>query len=318
MQRRERRPQVVRYVRDELAPVCVGALELFHLLVDDPRHPNEGLGEPVNLIAPLENARRFGQLVGPALAAAEPIDVFRQSSQAPRQKMEGDERDNDDEKERKNAEPSAQAQNVAPENHLRRRIIFLACKDDVNVALQIRYAYGRHRKYFPTARVARVVAEDRERLLVQESSNRLERDALANDASFWRGERQDRARGVEQIELDARVDDHEHVEHIFEHGLVYLAVRDQYLLVHEVLGEILVQLLLHFLEMSLGRVDRQGDIDDAEGAKKHQRDNRELGVERARHSSARSSGRRTCSPRPRLSGCSGDRRDRPRSSRAGD
>ena len=88
--------------------------------------------------------------------------------------------------------------------------------------------------------MARVVAEDRERFLAQESFNWRERDALTHNASFRRRERQDRARGVEQVELYARVDDHEHVEDVFEYCLVHLAVHEQYLLVHEVLGEILV------------------------------------------------------------------------------
>ena len=87
-----------------------------------PRHAHEGLGEPVDLVAAIGAARLLRQHLRPALAAPEAVYIVRQTTQAPRQKMKSDERDDEDEDEREGTEPSAETQDVAPEHHLRRRV----------------------------------------------------------------------------------------------------------------------------------------------------------------------------------------------------
>ena len=101
--------------------------------------------------------------------------------------------------------------------------------------------------------------------------------------SGGRGKGQDRPIGIEQIDLDAGVDHHEHVENLFERPLIHSSRLDQDLFRNHVLGQGAVELLIHLLEVQPSGVKSQNDGQGADQTEQPEQDNGQFPIQSFEH-----------------------------------
>ena len=108
---------------------------------------------------------------------------------------------------------------------------------------------------------ARVVTEQQfVRLAAQKGLDRLERDMMSFHPRRVRGIGQDVPLQVEQIDLDARIDHHVLVKGLLERGLVDAALFDEIAIRHEILREVVIELLIDALHVMARRGDAEQGV----------------------------------------------------------
>jgi hypothetical protein len=88
---------------------------------------------------------------------------------------------------------------------------------------------------------------------------------------------------VDQIDLDPRVDHHQHVEHFLQGRLVHLAVLDQRLGLDDVVGQGPVEALVDLLDVEPGHHQGEAQVDQAEQTDQRQKGGHQLAVEGSEH-----------------------------------
>ena len=285
LQRGQRRAQLVGDVGDQLAPGRVGVTQLADLLDDALGHPLDRDAELVDLVAaraPAPGAEAHGGL---ELALLEGLHRRAQAAQAPGQPVERHQPGDQRERQAGQADADRQAQDVAVLDHPGDRIESLAAEHHVEVAGQpVTLAQLRRREHLAPLRVAWIVAADREFFgAVDEGPDRRQGDPAAPYPPGRRVVGQDRALGVDQVELDARVDHHQRMEQPLEGGLVDRPALQQWGLGDDAGGERLVELLVDLLQVEPGGGHGEGDVDQADRRDQREQRRHQLAVERAGH-----------------------------------
>jgi len=126
-------------------------------------------------------------------------------------------------------------------------------------------------EYLAPVGTARVIAEDRQRLVIEQTADRRQIDSLPAQMAFWRRVADNPPLAVEQVHLDTRVDQHQLAEQ-FAHGTGHQAIAvHQHRVMGDVLRQVPRQALHHFQFMHLAGAHLQ----PCRGAAAHQQQNGE-------------------------------------------
>ena len=286
VQRGERRAQVVRDVGDHLAALGIVSLQGLHLLLDAIGHAVEAASQQVDLVTTTPGFR-----VAQVLPASGKTLHERRETPQPA----GDQRHPAQAQEERHhqgtgQEPEGGLQHVAAREPLHHAVVLLSSPDHVQISPELAPAADRCRgKDLGAIRGAGIVAPQWQlRPALQEALDGRQRNPLALHLALRRREGQQPSRAVEQVDLDGRVDHHEHVEQLLQRRAVDSAVHQQGLALHQLAGEIQVQLLHHLL-----LVTRRGVVGEQQEHRTHHQQQQEQqqghlaveGVEQAHSSS---------------------------------
>ena len=283
LQRGQRRAQVVRDVGDQLAPQAVGLLEISHARGHPLGHVAEGGAEPVDLVARV--ARRRGQQTGlDATVALEALHRGGEPPQPAREQAEHQQAGQRGEDDARTQPPGRELQHVAAADHGGDAVVALAAGDDVEIARQSPVAHHRRGgEDLLAVGLARVVAEHRQAVAVDEAADGCDVHVLAAHHARRRGPGQQVAGRVEQVHLDAGVHHHQRLEQRVHRGLRRLAVQAQVVVVDHVLRHAAVELLAHLLLEHLHGVGEHQREQAADQQEQPHQGQRESGVEGVEH-----------------------------------
>jgi hypothetical protein len=177
--------------------------------------------------------------------------------------------------------PDAQAEYVAPLEHLGLGLERFTAQDDIEIPLgmAVQIDWG-SREYFFLAQVPGVVTQHRKgRLSAQQPLDGLQGNGLPFHFAGRRRVGQYGSLCVQEVHFDHRVYDHEHAKHVLNRFFVDPAVFQKNIFRNQVLCQDAVELLVHLLQIKAGGVDRQDDVQDADEEKQAEQDGRQPGVE---------------------------------------
>ena len=259
-------------------------MHLADLVHDAPGHLIDGEAQLVDLVAAPAAPRR--QAHGPLeVHLLEGLDGGGQAAQAAGQPVEGQQPGHQGEQQADGRGAGRQAQDVAGLHHLGDGVVELAAQHRIDVALEPALAHDRRgAEDLAPARVPGIVAQDRQsRLAVQERGYGRQGDALALDLAGRRRKSHQATLRVDQINLDPRVDHHQHVEDVLQGRLVHLAVLDQRLGLDDVVGQGSVEALVDLLDVERGHDQGEAQVDQTEQTDQHQKGGHQLAVKGSEH-----------------------------------
>jgi hypothetical protein len=271
-------------VGDQLPARGVGAAHLTELVHDPPGHLLDGEAQLIDLVAaPAAPGRQAHGPLEVALLVG--LDRRGQPAQAAGQPVEREQPGHQGQQQADRRGAGRQAQDVAGLDHLGHGVVQLAPQHRVDVALEPAPAHDRRgAEDLAPALVPGIVAQDRQgRPAVQERGDRRQGDPLALDLAGRRRIGHQAALRVDQIDLDPRVDHHQHVEHFLQGRLVHLAVLDQRLGLDDVVGQGPVEALVDLLDVEPGHHQGEAQVDQAEQTDQRQKGGHQLAVEGSEH-----------------------------------
>ena len=285
VQRGQRRAQIVRNVVDQFAPQRIalpqGADQRLQML----GHPVEMQAELFDFVA-LGTGTVIGR-PGRKLALLESIDHRRQPPQPPGQQPEQQQAGQQTGQQTTGQHPGAEPQQQAVPVQALEGLVHLAAQHHVQIAFgRFGRRNGRDRETFAGIVAARIVAEDRQLGAAQECPDRFQRHPVAFDRRRLGGVGENRALSIQPIDFDAGIDGHV----TFESGLQRLGVEptvgDQPLVGDQVAGQIAIETLLRFLEITLGQGVADQAVAQADGAQQRHQRHGQLAVQGVQHDSA--------------------------------
>ncbi len=285
VQHRQRSAQIVRDLGHQIASEGVLLLEFLDLFDDAPGHLIEGNSQTVHLV----RCHQGGFLLGAGRCAevAEPEAVHggAQPLQAPREQTKHDETRQQSEGEGGRDRPCAQAREVAAPGELVDEVVHLTAQHHVQVSLRrVRRGYRSYGKCLAPIVTARIVTEQRKACrIVQKRTNGFQRNVLAFDLPGFGGVREDTAVEIQQINLDAGIDQHVVAKHGLQGRLVDSALGHQIPIGDQVARQITIELLIDLGEIDASSGQAYQGVYQSHGGDKHHQSQGELGVQGPKH-----------------------------------